>query len=200
MSTRGGWQDQVGGIYPGLKIGRTEPGLGQEVAVEPIVVPAPALAELEARTILYFTGIRRMARDILQKVVEGYLARDGTGERSVLRVVGDLKEGAERMRCQLALGELDSFAEELSRYWELKCRLDPKSRIPQIDRMVAPIRRYLSAWELPGAGGGGFLFMVARDEEAAAVVRRTLAARPPNPLARPFQFQLDTGGLRQTVL
>jgi galactokinase/mevalonate kinase-like predicted kinase len=66
--------------------------------------------------------------------------------------------------------------------------------------MVAPVRRYLSAWELPGAGGGGFLFMVAHDEEAAAAVRRTLAARPPNPLARLFRFQLDTGGLRQTVL
>ena len=200
MSTRGGWQDQVGGIYPGLKIGRTEPGLAQEVAVEPIVVPTRASAELEARTILYFTGIRRMARDILQQVVVRYLAREGAGAGSVLRIVDDLKAGAERMRAALTSGDLDSFARELAAYWNLKCQLDPKSRTPEIDRMVAPVRRYLSAWELPGAGGGGFLFMVAHDEEAAAAVRRTLAARPPNPLARLFRFQLDTGGLRQTVL
>ena len=163
MSTRGGWQDQVGGIYPGLKIGRTDPGLSQKVAVEPIVVPARASAELEARTILYFTGIRRMARDILQKVVERYLGREGTGDRNVLRIVHELKAGAERMRLALASGDLDSFTRELAAYWDLKCQLDPKSRTPEIDRMVAPVRRYLSAWELPGAGGGGFLFMVARD-------------------------------------
>lgn len=200
MSTRGGWQDQVGGIYPGVKIGRTGPGLAQDVSVEPIVLPARAAAELEARTILYFTGIRRMARDILQKVVERYLARDGDGDRNVLKTVAVLKEGAERMRLGLASGDLDSFTRELSAYWDLKCRLDPKSRTPEIDRMVAPIRRYLSAWELPGAGGGGFLFMVARDEEAAATVRRVLSAKPPNPLARMFRFQIDTGGLRQSVL
>jgi fucokinase len=200
MSTRGGWQDQVGGIYPGLKVGRTAPGLNQLVAVEPIGTPAKTVAELEARTILYFTGVRRMARDILQKVVERYLARERLGGRPVLHLVQELKDGAERMRSALASGDFDSFAEELSGYWKLKCHLDPKSRTAEIDAMVAPIHRYLSAWELPGAGGGGFLFLVARDEKAAATVRRILAARPPNPLARPFRFQLDTAGLRQTVL
>ena len=36
MSTGGGWQDQVGGLTPGVKYITTKPGMKQEIKVEHI--------------------------------------------------------------------------------------------------------------------------------------------------------------------
>ena len=36
MTTGGGWQDQVGGVYPGVKLGMSGPGLRQRIRVEPL--------------------------------------------------------------------------------------------------------------------------------------------------------------------
>ena len=38
MTTGGGWQDQVGGIYPGAKLTMTGPGPRQRFRVEPVSV------------------------------------------------------------------------------------------------------------------------------------------------------------------
>ena len=58
----------------------------------------------------------------------------------------------------------------------------------------------LAARLLPGAGGGGFVFMIARSVEDARVIREQLTDRPPNRLARFFEFTVDPDGLATTVL
>jgi fucokinase len=40
MSTGGGWQDQAGGMIPGVKLLTSAPGAWQEISVRGLVIPA----------------------------------------------------------------------------------------------------------------------------------------------------------------
>ncbi len=196
MTTRGGWQDQVGGVFGGVKIARTAPGSVQRPEVEAIHPPPGFVEELEARTVLLFSGEKRLARDILEKVVGRYLAR----EPEAVRIVHALKHGAEAMADAVRRGDFDAFAARLGDYWALKRSFDPAATNPRIDAIADAHRRDLAAWELPGAGGGGFLMLLARDAAAATRIRRRVDRTPPNPLARRFPLEIDPEGLRVTVL
>ena len=196
MATGGGWQDQIGGILPGVKLIRTHPGADQAVSLNWTVFDLRPGSPLRQRTLLYFTGQKRMARDILHNIVGHYLARDPR----VLRTVEELKEAALQMKADLDACDVDAFARGIERYWTLKKQIDPGSTNPAIERILKQVERWTAARLLPGAGGGGFIFFVAKDDEAAGHIRRSLTARPPNRLARFFDFDVDQTGLRVTVL
>lgn len=196
MTTRGGWQDQVGGIHGGLKIARTLPGAIQQPVVESLTAPSEFLKAIEDRTILLYSGEQRLARDILEKVVGRYLTR----EREAVRIVGRLKDGAEAMASAIRTGDVDVFTRRLAEYWRLKRDFDPAATNPRIDAIAAGHARDLAAWELPGAGGGGFVLLLAHDESAAARIRRRADRRPANPLSRRFPLEIDPVGLKVTVL
>ena len=59
----GGWQDQVGGLYPGVKAGFCAPKLPLTVGVTPVADPG---AVLQAHLFLVYTGKTRLARNLLQ--------------------------------------------------------------------------------------------------------------------------------------
>jgi fucokinase len=196
MRTGGGWQDQLGGIVPGCKVLRTTPGFDQSPSVEPITLAADTRAELDSRMILYYTGLQRRAANILQKVVGRYLARDPES----IRIVGDLKAGAERMAGELAGGDIDAFSRTLLEYWSLKRSFDPGSTTESIEALFDEVRDDLAGYELPGAGGGGFLLLVAKDAGAASRVRAKLEALKTNRTARLYDAVIDDRGLRVTVV
>ena len=196
MTTGGGWQDQVGGITPGVKLARTGPGPRQAPSLQWTGFGGPVDHPWREQMLLYYTGCQRLARNILQNVVGRYLARDP----HAIGVIHELKAGAEQMKEALDARDLAGFARGVDRYWELKKSLDPGATNPGIEGLLAPLKPLLLARLLPGAGGGGFVFMVARDVRAAARVRAHLAAHPPNRLARFFDFQIDETGLKLTVL
>ena len=196
MTTGGGWQDQIGGIEPGVKLIRTDAGPEQKPRIHRIAFDFSPGSALQSRSLLYYTGYTRMARNILQKVVGRYLAYDP----EAIAIIGDLKQCAEAMESDLGAGDVDAFGRGVQRYWDLKKRLDPGSTNEQIEALIRPLDRFLTGRLLPGAGGGGFLFMVARDPQAAGRIRRHLESNPPNPLARFFDLSVDSKGLSVTVL
>ena len=73
MSTGGGWQDQVGGVTPGIKFITTKPGIDQKIQVEHVELESETLQELEERFALIYTGQRRLARNLLRDVVGNYI-------------------------------------------------------------------------------------------------------------------------------
>jgi len=197
MSTGGGWQDQAGAVLPGVKLLETSPGATQSPTCTPLDVSGSlAGPEGRARLLLYYTGQRRLARNILRNVVSRYLERD----QQALDVIRRLKQGARNMKSALDEHDLDGFARQLMDYWALKCTLDSGATNPEIEAIIARVRPFLSAWCLPGAGGGGFILMFARDEAAAAKAKRALLAAAPNALARFYDFAIDTRGLAVTSL
>lgn len=196
MCTGGGWQDQVGGIMPGVKLIRTQPGSDQTVSLRWSVFDMSDGSALKQRCLLYFTGQKRMARNILQNVVNGYLARDPL----VLQTVRDLKASALETKEALDAQDIDGFACGIARYWELKKQIDPGSTNAPIESLLASVAEDTQAALLPGAGGGGFIFMIAKSASAAERIRRAFTDNPPNPFARFFDFDVDPQGLKVTVL
>ncbi len=196
MSTGGGWQDQIGGIIPGVKLIRTRPGADQTVSLSWSVFDLRPGSALRERTLLYFTGQKRMARNILHNVVLRYLARDPV----TLRIIDELKAAALEMKEDLDTQDVDAFARGIEKYWTLKKQIDPGATNPQIEALLQSISRWTAGRVLPGAGGGGFIFLVARDPAAARLIRRRLTERPPNRLARFFEYDVDQTGVKVTVL
>ncbi len=196
MNTGGGWQDQVGGAFPGVKLITTEPGLEQRIRTTWVAFGSDRDSQWERRMLLYYTGCKRMARDILRNVVGRYLARD----RETLAVISELKDAAFQMKHDLDSRDLSGFVSGLNRYWSLKKRIDPGSTNRLIEAILNGIKPWTDAALLPGAGGGGFIFMVAKDEHCAQRIREHLLRNPPNSDARFFDFQVDPLGLRTTVL
>ena len=196
MCTGGGWQDQVGGIMPGVKLIRTQPGPDQTVSLRWTVFDMSEGSALKQRCLLYFTGQKRMARNILQNVVSGYLARDPL----VLRTVEALKTSALETKEALDAQDLEGFARGVARYWELKKRIDPGSTNAPIEALLGSVAKETMAALLPGAGGGGFIFLIAKSAAAAERIRRVFEACPPNAHARFFDFDVDRQGLKVTVL
>ncbi len=196
IGTRGGWQDQVGGLVGGFKYSTTPPGKAQRPRVERLAIPAAARAPLQDRCVLLYSGMQRMAKDILETVIGAWLLRDP------LRVnaVGEVKLGAHAMRQALVHGDVDEFARLLKQYWHLKVQLDPASTNPKVEALLQPHARDLSAWSLAGAGGGGFALLVARDIRSAAAIRARVARTAARSGATVVPFEFTDTGIGVSVL
>lgn len=62
----GGWQDQVSGLMPGIKVGRSRAQLPLKVEVEEITVPEDFVQKINDHLLLVYTGKTRLARNLLQ--------------------------------------------------------------------------------------------------------------------------------------
>ena len=192
MRTGGGWQDQFAGLLPGVKIMRSQPGQVQSVAAEPVRIPAAAAADFKARSLLYFTGQKRMARNILRKVLAFY-AENPHNFAKIL--VMSLKENAERCAKALKRGDLGAFAAAVNAYWRDKKLLDPGSTNERVDAIVESISPWTAAVTLCGAGGGGFMYILAKTAADAAKIRRRLGRNAPSKHSRFYDFSIDERGL-----
>lgn len=56
MGTGGGWQDQIGGLYPGIKFTSSFPGIPLRLQVVPLLASTELVSELEQRLLVVFTG------------------------------------------------------------------------------------------------------------------------------------------------
>lgn len=61
MGTGGGWQDQIGGLYPGIKFTASFPGVPLRLQVIPLLASPQLVSELQQRLLVVFTGQVSMA-------------------------------------------------------------------------------------------------------------------------------------------
>lgn len=153
MSTGGGWQDQIGGLIPGVKFITSDPGLNQELNIQKVSVPEVAMRELRDRFALIYTGQRRLARNLLRDVVGGYI---GANPQTV-EALSEMKPIAALMRFALEQGNIGYFAELMNRHWEISQRLDHGSTNTCIDQIFMVCEDLIDGRFIAGAGGGGFL-------------------------------------------
>lgn len=158
MSTGGGWQDQAGGLTDGIKFITSKPGLKQELRVQHLQPDAGTMAELNRRFCLIYTGQRRLARNLLRDVVGRYIGN----EPDALYALNEIQRNAALQRFELERGNVDAFAELLSRHWELSKMLDRGSTNTLIDQIFDSCDDLLAGKMICGAGGGGFLQVVLK--------------------------------------
>jgi len=196
MTTGGGWQDQIGGVVGGVKHIQTEPGLFQIPRISWTDLQARSSADMSNRLLLYYTGYRRMAKNILRNIVGKYLDRDPVTLKTITR----LREKSFEVKSELDHRNIDKFGKRIDEVWELNKTLDPGSSNENMEAILNRISHLIHGAKLLGAGGGGFLFMVAKGEEETRRIRQMLTQEPPNARARFFDFGIDPHGLKVNVL
>jgi len=194
LTTGGGWQDQAGGLFRGVKLIETAPGLSQKPTLR--WLPEHLFSHVFAnRTILlYYTGVTRLAKNILAEIVRGIFLNSP----SHLSLINEIGLNGEAAAAAIQKCDYELLADSILERWDLMQRLDSGTNPPAIESLLARVNDYLCAAKLLGAGGGGYLLMLAKDETAAARIRQTLTARPPNARARFVDFSLSDTGLRVT--
>ena len=191
----GGWQDQYGGLLQGAKLIQTQPSLKQLTSVRWLPSEFFTQPELQERSLLYFTGITRVAHDVLSNIVQGMAAHDPEC-LALLKQIGD-----NSIVCHDAIQKFDTiaFSRSVARSWTLNEQLNQNTNPVEIQTLLDRVTPYLSCFKLAGAGGGGFLYMIAQNAQKAKQLRRELINNPPNPLARFVGMSLSTHGLEVTT-
>jgi galactokinase/mevalonate kinase-like predicted kinase len=194
LTTGGGWQDQAGAIFRGLKLIQTAAGLAQKPTLR-WLPPHLFSHEYANRSILlYYTGLTRLAKNILAEIVRGIFLNSP----SHLRIIADIGANAEYARAALETCDYPMLLAAIRNSWRLNQRLDAGTNPPAVQQILDRIGDYLGAAKLLGAGGGGYLLLFGKDEQAAASIKHTLTHRPPNARARFVQFSLSDTGLQLT--
>lgn len=194
ITTGGGWQDQVGGLYRGIKCAESAPGLNQKISLR--WVPEHLFERSDSLRVarLYYTGITRMAVGILREIVRGMFLNS----RRHLDTLDAIGHNASTTFESLLRNDLDGLASCVRRSWELNCRLDKDTNPPAVGNILDHISDYTAGAKLLGAGGGGYLLILAKDEDAANRLERKLTENPPNSSARFVDFSISQIGMQIT--
>jgi len=194
LTSGGGWQDQAGGIYHGIKLIETSPGLEQSPTVKwlPEHLLGPQLANHVA--LLYYTGITRVAQTILREIVRGMFLNNGHHLENLFAIRAHALTAYQAVQRE----SWDGLCSVVRKSWELNEALDPGTNTPEVAAILRKISDWTAGAKLLGAGGGGYMLILAKDLQAAAKIRRSLQEFPPNPRARFVDFSLSATGLQIT--
>lgn len=170
MSTGGGWQDQVGGLVPGVKLVTTQPGLEQKIICTGVTLSEETIRQLSERFVLIYTGQRRLARNLLREVMGKYI---GNRPES-LDALQKIRQVALQMKDALEAGNINGFAQLLNDHWELSKQLDQGCTNTCIDQIFLSIDDMISGKMICGAGGGGFLQVIMKEGVTAQMLEQRL--------------------------
>uniref|UniRef100_A0A7N5ZT94 L-fucose kinase n=1 Tax=Anabas testudineus TaxID=64144 RepID=A0A7N5ZT94_ANATE len=159
LTTGGGWQDQVGGLVGGLKVGRSRASLPLQVEVERLSPPEDFLASLEKHLLLVYTGKTRLARNLLQDVVRSWYSRLPSMVQNAQQLVANSEECARAC----SDGCLSRLGQCLDRSWQQKKLMAPGCEPASVRAMMEALRPLVFGQSLAGAGGGGFLYLLTRE-------------------------------------
>ena len=192
LTTGGGWQDQYGGVFSGVKLLQSEAGFEQNPLVR--WLPDQLFVHPDYRDchLLYYTGITRTAKGILAEIVSSMFLNSGTH----LSLLAEMKAHTMDMSEAILRSNFTNFGNLVGKTWIQNQALDCGTNPPAVAAIIEKIKDYTLGYKLPGAGGGGYLYMVAKDPQAAGLIRRILTEEAPNPRARFVEMSLSDKGLQ----
>nr|XP_014347917.1 PREDICTED: L-fucose kinase [Latimeria chalumnae] len=171
LTTGGGWQDQVGGLVPGIKIGKSKAQLPLKVEVEQLPIPESFIQTLNEHLLLVYTGKTRLARNLLQDVLRNWYAR----LPSIVQNADALVKNAEECARAFTEGDLPRIGQCLERYWQQKKCMAPGCEPQAVRRMMRALQPHVYGQSLAGAGGGGFLYLLTRKPRQKEAIQEILA-------------------------
>jgi galactokinase/mevalonate kinase-like predicted kinase len=195
LTTGGGWQDQAGALFRGIKLIETSPGPAQNPSVRHLPQHLFGPSQANRTLLLYYTGITRLAKGILKEIVHDmFLSRFTTLQTlDLIRTNAHALFGAIQQSDQAALNRC------IARSWDLNKQLDRGTTTPEIEGVLRRCGPDLVAAKLLGAGGGGYMLLCAATPEAGDRIRLRLEKEPPNRRARFIDFEIAESGLEVTV-
>ena len=163
-----GKQDEYVASFGGIRsyeIGRDGKVTPRELKISP-----ETLDELEHGIMMFYTGIKRNANDILG----GQRDRVSSNQGGAVEKMDAIKSIGHESSRALESGDLRRFGELLDEHWKVKRGVTASMSTDDIDRWYAMAReRGAIGGKVVGAGGGGFLMLYC--EEGRRDVRAALA-------------------------
>ena len=178
MRTGGGWEDQMGALVPGVKLLTSKPGKSQKIGWKRLDSKSEKAFEkyLSDHALLYFTGQKRMARNVLNGVISYYKKNPCNIAKEIIK---RLKTDAAKAFEAIARRDWRMFTAAMNAYWINKKALDPGSTNPMVESIIARIAPLIDAVTLCGAGGGGFMLIIALNPAAKRKIRQILERGSP---------------------
>jgi len=195
LTTGGGWQDQIGGLAGGVKYVESRPGLKPRPVIHQLDPWAFEDRSSVQLMTLFYTGVTRLAKNILGEVVD----RVNGMERAYLFTHGRLAELARDARDAISLRDLAGLRRIVAESFFENKLIHGSTSNAEIDEMVRVTRPYHEGMKLLGAGGGGFALFMSSERGKAEALRETLARRFEDERARVVEFSLNKMGLEVTV-
>ncbi|MCX7004647.1 MAG: hypothetical protein NTV22_15425 [bacterium] len=178
IKERVGYQDQYMAAFGGLRHVRF--ASEDDITAMPLPLTRARLQEFRAHLIVFYTGLTRLAHEVLKEQIAKTTA--GGNDTALLEMRALVDEGVRVLTSACPLGD---FGALMHRSWELKQSLSAAIANPSILAAYAAARRAGAiGGKLLGAGGGGFLLFVAPPDAHAGI--RT-ALRDMKEL--PFEFE-----------
>jgi len=192
LTIGGGWQDQFGGLLPGIKLLQTDKGFDQKPVTRWLPSALFTQPEYQACHLLYYTGITRTAKNILSEIVRRMFLNQHE-ELAILRVMKthtmDMYEAIQRE-------DLQEMGRLVRKTWQQNQLIDSGTNPESVNKITKLVDDLCLGYKLPGAGGGGYLYMIAKDPEAAARIKQILTENQLNANARFVKMTLSEFGLQ----
>jgi len=178
-----GKQDQYAAAFGGLNFIQFHPD--ESVTVEPIICKRETLREIQAHTLVFYTGVTRSASALLKH--QQSAVASGKAKQNVLRQMVKL---AHQLRGELQRNRIAALGEIIGEGWRLKKSLAAGIAPGFIDAWYAKaLKAGAIGGKLLGAGAGGFLLFYAPPERHEAIARAL-------PGLRRMDFRFEPQGSR----
>ncbi len=181
----GGKQDQYAAAFGGF-LALTF--LGDTVEIEQLALDEHRVRELQARSVVVYTGQSRVSGDIHARVQEAFRARNP----DTWNALKTIRRVAREFCHELENGSLDALGELLNENWDAQKRLHVSTTNERVDEFFrAALHAGALGGKALGAGGGGCLYFLAREGETERL-RQVLR----NMGGEILEAEFDLGGLR----
>ncbi|MFC1607736.1 hypothetical protein ACFL47_07170 [Candidatus Latescibacterota bacterium] len=157
MESGGGWQDQIGGLFPGIKLIGTTPEEPCTYDVSYINSPCEGLS---AHSLIIDTRIQRRAARILYSIRQKYV----DGDPGALAMLTTIAENARRGFSMLSEDDIRGFAGLLSESWRLVNKVE-NGTVEAVDAVSHLCGDDIIGMKMGGAGGGGFILVIFDNED-----------------------------------
>lgn len=162
----GGRQDQYSAAFGGVNY--MEFYAGERVIVNPLRIKAWVISELEASTVLLYTGVSRESARIIADQSGGIAA----GNTKSIEAMHGLKREAQVMKECLLRGDFEGLIGSMKQGWAAKKSSSSSVSNSLIDSIYdAAIGAGARAGKVSGAGGGGFMLFFVPPERRMDVIR-----------------------------
>ncbi len=158
------------------------------VGVERLPVKEEVIDELEARLLVFYSGVERAASKVLAEQAKMVT----TNKNDAVARMHRIKEMGYETKKLLLDGDLDRYGDLLHEHWMNKRKLASSMTDSVIDEHYETARRAGAlGGKLMGAGGGGFFVFYVRPTERRSVYETMLGRG-----LRPLRFRFDFDGAR----
>jgi D-glycero-alpha-D-manno-heptose-7-phosphate kinase len=154
-----GKQDQYMAAFGGLTV--LDIRKDGAVAVRSARFQASTVFDLIANTHIYYTGVQRVATDILSEQDAALRAAPSSSGAPVADSLLRIKEIGYRVLEAIEGENFDDFGRLMHDHWEHKRRMSAKISLGAVDELYDTVRErfHVLGGKIIGAGGGGFLML-----------------------------------------